>query len=95
MGVAMSFRVQTVSGAPVTRGGLTVTPQAQVISLRLPVGGFAWNRPVAVLVEQGGEIRRLRIVDTTRLLQLGIAGLGLAFAMLIRRSGLREDRRHE
>jgi hypothetical protein len=86
----MSFQVQTVSGSPVTRGGVTVTPQSQVISLRSPFGGFVWHRPVAVLVEQGGQVRRIRIVDATRLLQVGIAGLALTVAMILSRTGLRE-----
>jgi hypothetical protein len=91
----MFFRVQTVAGSPVTRGGVTVTPQAQVVSLRLPFGGFAWQRPTAVLVEEGGQVRRVRIVDVTRLLQVGIAGLALIVAALMRRRGVREGDRNE
>ena len=76
-------RLQTVSGQPVTKLDTIVTPQTQVLTVRLPFGGFVWNRPVAVLVERDGRIERRPIVDLTRLVQLGMLGLGLLFLFMI------------
>jgi hypothetical protein len=63
------------SAASVTVHGVTVTPQSRALLLRLPKGGLVWNRPTAVLVEQDGRVRRIPIVDITRILQVGLLGL--------------------
>ena len=90
-------RLQTVSGQPVNQLDTIVTPQTQVLTVRLPFGGFVWNRPVAVLVERDGRIGRMPIVDLTRLVQLGMLGLGLLFSFMIwlrlsRRKELKDER---
>jgi hypothetical protein len=69
------LRVQTHSGEPVTIGNVTITPQAQALSLRWPNGGFVWNRPVAILVEGGAERERIPIVDVTLVAQVALLGL--------------------
>ncbi len=63
------------SAEPVTVDDITVTPQSQALVVRLPRGGLVWNRPTAVLVEQDGRVRRIPIVDVTRILQVGLLGL--------------------
>jgi hypothetical protein len=73
---------QTLSGRPLTVGGIRVTPQAWALVVRLPRGGFVWNRPLAVLVEQDGSSRRIPILDVTRAVQIGLAGLGIAISVL-------------
>jgi hypothetical protein len=76
-------------GEPVQRNGLTVTPLAQSLRVRLPFGpagwGFVWNRPAAVLVEQNGRVERLPIVDVTRLAQIGLLAALFVVARLTRR----------
>jgi hypothetical protein len=74
-------RVQT---EPVTVGDVTVTPRARALVVRLPRGGFVWNRPTAVMVERAGQVKRIPVRDVTRILQLGLLGLGLAIALAIR-----------
>jgi hypothetical protein len=76
---------QEASAEPVTVAGVTVTPRARALVVRVPWGGFVWNRPTAVMVEQAGGVRRVPIVDVTRILQLGLLGLGLASAATIAR----------
>jgi hypothetical protein len=71
------------SARPVTVGEVTVTPRAQALLVRLPWGGFVWNRPTAAMVEQAGQVRRIPVVDVTRILQLGLLGLGVAVAVAI------------
>ena len=76
---------QTISGSPVTVGDVTVTPQSQALIVRWPFGGFVWNRPVAILVERDGPhfVERMRVVDVTRMVQLGLLGFGLIFSIVI------------
>ena len=73
---------QTISGEEVTIGDVTLTPQSQALTLRWPNGGFVWNRPVAILVERGGQTERVPVVDVTRIAQLTLLGLGLVFSMV-------------
>ena len=60
----------------------TITPQSQAFSVRLPNGGFVWNRPAAVLVEQGDQVERIPIVDVTLLGQIILWGATALFAMI-------------
>ncbi len=76
---------QTVSGDPTTVGDVTVTPQSQALVVRWPFGGFVWNRPVAILVERAGSriVERMRVVDVTRLIQLGLLCFSLVFSIAV------------
>ena len=76
------FQVQTVSGQPVTVDSTTVTPQSQALIVRLPIGGFVWNRPTAILVEQDKAEKRFPIVDITRILQLLLLGFSLMLSIV-------------
>lgn len=76
------FQVQTVSGQPVTVEGVTVTPQSQALIVRLPIGGFVWNRPTAILVERDETAKRFPIVDITRILQLWLLGFSLVLSIV-------------
>jgi len=69
-----------VSAEPVTVHDVTVTPRSRALVVRLPRGGLVWNRPTAVLVEQDGQVRRIPIVDITRILQVGLLGLAVLTA---------------
>ena len=67
--------LKTSSGKRIERGNVTITPQAQALTVRFPYGGFVWNRPVAVIVEQDGrQQERITIVDVTRVAVLAMAG---------------------
>jgi len=74
-----SWELQTTIGKPlaVAGGRMTVTPQARRLVLRWRSTSFVWNRPVAVLVERGGQVQRYPIRDVTRLVQLGLGGATL------------------
>ena len=76
---------QTISGSPVTVGGVTVTPQSQALIVRWPFGGFVWNRPVAILVERGGSrfVECRRVIDVTRMVQLGLLGFSLVLSIAV------------
>ena len=74
---------QTLTGEKTTIGQISVTPQSQVLLIRWPYGGLIWNRPQAILVEQDGQMERIRIMNMTRMSQLGLLGLTLIFCMII------------
>jgi hypothetical protein len=70
-------------------GGFAVTPEALVLTVRLPFADFVWQRPTAVAVEQGGRIARLPIRDVTRLAQCALIGAGAVFGLVFRRRATR------
>jgi hypothetical protein len=74
------FGAREVSAEPVTVDDVTVTPRSRALVVRVPGGGFVWNRPTAVLVEQDGRVRRIPIVDVSRILQVGLLGLAVLTA---------------
>ncbi len=74
--------LQTISGPQVTAGDVKVTPRSQTLTVRLPFGGFVWNRPASVLVERNGRAEVIPIVDVTRIVQLGLLGLPLVISFV-------------
>ncbi len=72
---------KTETGDSVEAGDVTLTPQSRALLVRWPNGGWVWNRPVAVMVERGGETERLPIVDVTRKAQVGLLGLAAVFGL--------------
>ena len=83
------MRFETVASDPVTANGVTVTPLARTLTVRTRFGALVWNRPVAVRVERGGQVERIRIVDVTRAVRVGLLVSGVvaaaALAALVRR----------
>ena len=73
---------EQTAGEPVEIGDYTVTPVSQALSVRLPFGGFVWNRPAAVLVDGGDGQQRIPIVDVTRTAQLALLAAAALFLML-------------
>ncbi len=84
------IQLETHAGTPTTAGNLTVTPESQAFSLRLPFGGFVWNRPTAIVIEIEGERQRIPIVDVTRIAQLAMAGFMIGL-ILWSRAGKRKE----
>ena len=76
------IQLQTNTGEKITAGNLSLTPQSKALIIRLPFGGFVWNRPVAVLVEENGQTRRIPIVDATRMAQVGVLALALVSVII-------------
>jgi hypothetical protein len=69
----------TSQGAPIQVGDRVITPQSQALKIRFSRWGFVWNRPVAVLIEQEGNVQRVPVVDITRWILWGISGGVLMF----------------
>ena len=75
------IELKTSTGRPISRGKVTITPQAQALTVRIPYGGFVWNRPVAVLVQRDGRSQRFPIFDVTRFAVVAMAGSGMALTL--------------
>lgn len=87
------FSWETMSGESVRVGEWTITPQSQVLQVRLPFGGFVWHRPVRVVVERGGSgsvasrtSQTISIPDVTRQALWAILGLSIVINLLLSRS---------
>jgi len=52
-----------------------VTPESRALVVETPFGHMVWNRPTAILAEDAGEIRRLAVVDVTRVALLSFLTL--------------------
>ncbi len=72
---------ERTSGETVRVDDVSATPQCQALSVRCPMGGWVWNRPVGVIVERGGEEQYVPVVDLTRLIQIALYGIALVFAV--------------
>jgi hypothetical protein len=68
---------------PIYTDKFTVTPESQSLIVQAPYFHFSWNRPVAVYVNDGQQEKRLRIVDHTRIIQVGVFSAGLITAMAV------------
>lgn len=74
-------QLRTIAGRAVHVGEITITPYAQTLTVRGPFGGFVWNRPVAIEIERAGQVKRIRVVDVTRIAQLGVLASVLVLAV--------------
>lgn len=81
--ISKYIKYQSFSGDPVTNGDTVVTPIASVLSISLPFFGFVWNRPTALEIERGDSIRKVPIIDVTRLAQLGLLATGVLITSLV------------
>ena len=88
------IRWQRSQGTPVEIGDLTVIPEARSLIVRWPDGGYVWNRPVALIVNRNGKMRRLPIVDVTRRLELALLSAPLVLAVARRYLQARKRSKH-
>ena len=72
-------QLKTLSGQPVKVGDITMVPRSQVLVVRLPGGFYVWNKPTAITVDRHGKQEDHPIVDVTRLAQLALVSLSVAF----------------
>lgn len=79
------FDLRTVTGETITRGGIRVTPESQALTVHLPFGHFVYHRPLAVVIEQDGQVNRIPIVDITRVMQLSMLAFSIVFLSVISR----------
>ena len=73
MRVGEMFQWEKISGEPMQIEDVRLTPQARVLSVRFPSGGFVWNRPVSVMVERAGKRETIAVPDVTLFTQIAFA----------------------
>ena len=83
-----SVHVTDISG-----NDISVTPESQALSVRWSNGGFVWNRPLAIFVEQDGKVERVPIIDVTRILQIVLWGISAIFTIGIVAVNIRNSRK--
>jgi len=71
---------QQHAGDTLALGDVSLTPLSQALVIRTPIGGYVWNRPVAVLVQRDGQEQRLPILNVILMARLALLGLGLTLA---------------
>ena len=78
------LQLKTVQGTAVQTPHHTLIPESQALIIKFPFGGFVWQRPTAVLVQQGGHSQRLPITDVTRLATWSVLAASLLLPLLLR-----------
>ncbi len=94
-GTRRVFSLETDYGPVLEVGTARIVVESQVLAIRLPFAGFIWNRPIAIHVTQGGENRRIRVIDFTRVIQLALLVLISVLAILLRFQSGRRKELHE
>jgi hypothetical protein len=72
------LRINEMREKSVSFYGKEITPIGRVFQVSWPGGTFLWQRPVAIEVRQGDEVRRLSIQNATRRATTSIILAGLA-----------------
>lgn len=78
------IQLKTVQGTAVSTPYHTLIPESQALIIRFPFGGFVWQRPTAVLVQQGEQTQRHPITDVTRLATWSVLAASLLTTLLLR-----------
>ncbi len=73
---------RTIDGVSIQTPGGTVTPEARLLVVRLPFGGIAWQRPVAIRVVRDGKTERIAIQDATRRAQFRIVAAAIVLLLV-------------
>jgi len=83
MNIRQLIQWETKAAPAIHHEGQTITPQSQAITFRLPLPNpqagivYVWNRPVAVLVEEGGEVTRIPIYNLNRIMIFTLLGISM------------------
>ena len=74
---------KTMQGTAVATPHYTLIPESQAVVIKFPYGGFVWQRPTAVLVQNGDQTERHPVVDVTRLATWSILAASLLLPLLL------------
>lgn len=78
------IQLKTVAGTAVHTPHHTLIPESQALIIKFPYGGFVWQRPTAVLVQNGDQTQRHPIVDVTRLATWSVLAASFLLPLLLR-----------
>lgn len=79
-----SLRWQRQAAPSISLDKRTITPHAASLTVRWPLGGFVWNTPVGVTVEEDGRRTEIPVTDYTRLVLLALAAVTLLVTLAVR-----------
>jgi hypothetical protein len=83
--VGRLVEIGTRIGVPVRIGQVRLIPEARVLIIRWPGGGWVWRRPGRVLVQEGEALTAMPVRDMTRLIQVMLAVAALCLGVLATR----------
>lgn len=75
------LQVNTTRGEPITTRYGQVIPLTRAVKLRWPGGGFNWNWPTAIEVQQGQTQQKLPIKNATRRIIFTLVLTGLVITL--------------
>ncbi len=75
-------RLETQRGTSIVTANGVITPISQALFVRYPYGGFVWNRPIAIEVQTEQGASRVRILDVTLMVRLGLYLSGFILAVI-------------
>ena len=78
------IQLKTVQETAVSTPQHTLIPESQALIIRFTFGGFVWQRPTAVLMQNGTQTERHPIVDVTRLAMVSVMATSLLIPLLLR-----------
>ncbi|GJM39973.1 MAG: hypothetical protein DHS20C20_02550 [Ardenticatenaceae bacterium] len=78
------IELKTVEGTAVSTPTHTLIPESKALIINFPYGGFVWQWPTAVRVQNGEQTERHPVVDVTRLATWSIIGTSLFLTLLLR-----------
>jgi hypothetical protein len=81
-GLKPFVRRQVTASHPIVLGDTRITLQTRTLSVGWSSAGIVWRHPIAALAEADGRAAYVRIYDLTRLIELGLLGLGLALVIV-------------
>lgn len=82
------FRVTTHNSVPIAAHDQQIIPRLRVVVIRLPRirGSITWRFPASLVVQPSeGEEQALPVIDTTRLIQIGLFLATIIVFLLMRR----------
>jgi hypothetical protein len=75
------FRWYLADGAPVSVGGVTVTPHSRVLSVNVGSAAFVWQSPWSITIDRDGAAEERRVIDITRVAQMALLLLAVLFTL--------------
>lgn len=79
---AYKWRIEKTESLPQHVGPLAVRERAASIALMTRWGGFVWNTPLGIIIDDGRSAQTFRVIDYTRLLMLFLVGLSVTAVLL-------------
>lgn len=81
---AKKWRVEKTEGPPQPLGSLVVRQRAATVALVTSWGGFVFNTPLGIVIDDGRSEQAYQVVDYTRFMMLFLGCLSVTAVLLSR-----------